>query len=102
MHRIHATIWFTLDLKYKWEEESIDIFIQCFKTNKQTWLITIPVSDKVRGEGLKGGDKSLSLLFLYFATIGCSVQSRITSLHERLALSRIKEELVHVWRGEMS
>lgn len=40
------------------------------------------------------------LTSLCSATIRCSVQSRITSLHERLALSRIKEESVHVAEGK--
>lgn len=42
------------------------------------------------------------LTFLCSATIRRRVQSGITSLHERLALSRIKEESARVGRGEMS
>lgn len=52
-------------------------------------------------DGGREGDKSVcksasQLTFFCSATIRRSVQSRITSLHERLALSRIKEESVHV------
>lgn len=59
------------------------------------------VSDEGGGEGWREGDRSVckpasQLTFPCSATIGRSVRSRITSLHERLALSRIKEESVHV------
>lgn len=55
------------------------------------------VEAKDGGKGTKSVSKSASqLTFLCSATIRCSVQSRITSLHERLALSRIKEESAHV------
>ena len=59
------------------------------------------------GEGWREGGGSVcrsagQLTFLCSATIRCRVQSRITSLHERLALSRIKEESARVGRAEMS
>lgn len=51
------------------------------------------VSHLMRVEAKDGEEVSVSqLTFVCSATIRCSVQSRITSLYERLALSRIKEE----------